>query len=109
MQPKSVKAPPLAAHRKRLRTPLSGAFGGWDGVPFAIIDLTEANPVFPMRSIDFRHFLSVVSNFFRPCTAVVKSWLVNLSVATVAISLFDAKSEGLFIEAEDVRIFVSRR
>ena len=35
--------------------------------------------------------------FLRPCTPVAKSWLVNLSVASFAIGLFELKIPGIAV------------
>lgn len=37
--------------------------------------------------------------FFKPCTAVVRSWLVNMSVAAFAVGLFQDIISGLILGA----------
>lgn len=41
--------------------------------------------------------LKKLFDFLRPCTPVAKSWLVNLSVASFAIGLFELKVPGIVI------------
>jgi hypothetical protein len=41
--------------------------------------------------------LKKLFDFLRPCTPVAKSWLVNLSVASFAIGLFEFKIPGIAV------------
>ena len=38
-----------------------------------------------------------ILKFFKPCTTVVRSWLVNISVAAFAVGLFQDIISGLIL------------